>query len=186
MRFNINKAEELLIQDGVTTMDFHTFYDIVQKKIIDEEKRTANGMVTFSACANEVIKTCFKLCDFERTHKSPSFTSEHCLLLWRLFNFLSETEENGDTIFPMQLDKNEASMIFKEFIEVTGQRNKENMVVEFLKDNENNLLTFNDFLNFFEKEFIVGLSVKDVTQGLKPIFDRYILNVMEKGNYIES
>ena len=86
----------------------------------------------------------------------------------------------------MQLDKNEASMIFKEFIEVTGQRNKENMVVEFLKDNENNLLTFNDFLNFFEKEFIVGLSVKDVTQGLKPIFDRYILNVMEKGNYIES
>lgn len=179
MKFAFNKAEELLNLDDVTTMDFATYYDIVKTKIIDVEKRTSNGMVTFSTCTNEVVKTCFKFCNYERKHKS--FTSEHCQWLWRLFNFLSETNEDGDTILPVQLDPEEAALIFREFIELTGQRNKENLVVEFVKQYENQLLTFSDLLEVFEKEFIVGLSMKDIGQGLKPIFDRYILNVMEKG-----
>lgn len=183
MKLGHNKAEELLNIDDVTSMDFTSFFDIVKTKLVDAEKRTEHGNVTFSTCAKDVIKTCFKLCDFTRHNKSASFTSEHCLLLWRLFNFLSETDDNGSTVLPVQLDPEEASLIFKEFIEVTGQRNKQNAVVEFDKEHENKLLSFSDFLNLFEKEFIVGLSMKDISQGLKPIYDRYIMNVMEKGKF---
>ncbi|WAR02414.1 SWP70-like protein, partial [Mya arenaria] len=174
----VKKAEEFLNIDGVTDMDFNTYFEIVKNNVLNSETKQHS---TISSPFNDTIKTCWRVCNYERNHKSSSFTSEHGMLLWRLYNFLSETDADGKTLFPIELDPEEAVLLFRGFIDVTGQRSKEGVIETFLKETGDKTVTFSEMLNVFERDLVVGLSGKNISAGLHELFDTYISNVLIKG-----
>ncbi|KAL4223671.1 Differentially expressed in FDCP 6 [Mactra antiquata] len=179
MTMGFEKAEEILSKITETSMDFNTYFDIVNSELIVKQEHSDE--TCFGQRLNDIIKTCWSLCSFPRAHKSLSVTSDHCLLLWRLFNTLNELDADGLPEVPVRLDAEEAAILFSDFIDNTGQRNKESIVTQFLDENKDAALMFTDFLNMFEKEFVPGLSNKAVTQGLHQLYDKYVLNILDKG-----
>lgn len=191
LKYGVQKAEELLAQkEGEephtqeADMDFHTYFRVVQTNILDGEHKRALPSTT--SPFHEAIKTCWKLCNFERTHKFPTFSTEHCIMLWRLYNFLSETDDDGEPLIPVQLDPEEAVLLFRAFMDVTGQRSKDHLLETFLTDAGEKPVTFCDVLNVFEKDLVPSLSSKNITVGLQAIYGTYIANVMMKGEIQHS
>ncbi|XP_052245022.1 switch-associated protein 70-like isoform X2 [Dreissena polymorpha] len=179
MKFGINKAEEFLNHDEVTEMDFSTYFEIVRVKLINDETNTMRD--TSHAVQYDAIKICWRFCDFERTHKSVAVTTEHCFVLWRLFNFLSETDDNEDAIIPVMLHPEEAALVFRGFLDTTGQKAKEHIVESFIRDSADKCVTYSQFLDLFEKEFIQGLTIKHVSDGLNQLSEKYLTNILMKG-----
>lgn len=180
-KLGFHKAEEILNIEGVVSMDFQTFYEIVKKELLDKQEETSPDESVLGTRLNSIIKTCWTFCNFERQHHCKSFTTEHCVVLWRLYNFLSETDDKGEPAVPVLLHPEEAALLLRGFIDVTGQKNKENQIKVFLAEKQDSLLTFTDFLNVFEKDYVTGLSNKNITIGLNHLYDTYILNVLMKG-----
>lgn len=187
LKLGIEKAEEVLNKDGATNMDnmdFRSFFDIVKSELIDKQVLPENheeACLDLGNRLNNIVKTCWTMCKFERRHPCKSFTSDHCLMLWRLFNFLSETDDAGNPETPIKLDPDEAALLLREFIDATGQRNKEDQVKLFVTDSKDFALTFTDFLNVFEKGYVTGLSIKEISHGLNRLYETFILNVLAKG-----
>lgn len=184
MKMGFEKAEEILKDSTSVSMDFQSYFEKVNTELI--EKQEHSDETCLGPRLNDVIKTCWALCNFDRNHKSQSFTSDHCMILWRMFNFLSDVDKDGQPEIPVRLDPEEAALVIREFINVSGQRNKEPFVDKFISDNKDVSLSFVDFLNAFEKDYITGLSNKAITQGLHQLYDKYILNVLDKGTLINN
>lgn len=181
LKMGFDKAEDILNKDGVTSMDFNTYFDIVKTELIaKQECPDTTDEAVLGARINAIVKTCWTFCNFERKHHCKSCTSEHCVLLWRLYNFLSETDSDGEPAIPVNLDPEEAALLLREFIDITGQRSKESEIKQFLIDHHDIPLTFAEFLNVFEKDYVSGLSNKNITQGLNHLYDTYILNILKK------
>ncbi|XP_053375261.1 switch-associated protein 70-like [Mercenaria mercenaria] len=181
-KMGFDKAEEILNKDGVLDMDFQTYFDIVKTQLITKQEcPDTSDETVLGARINTIVKTCWTFCNFERKHHCKSCTSEHCIVLWRLYNFLSETDGEGEPAIPVHLDPEEAALLLREFIDVTGQRSKESQIKQFLTEHQDIPLTFTEFLNVFEKDYVVGLSNRNITQGLNHLYDTYILNILMKG-----
>lgn len=181
-KLGFDKAEEILNKDDAVKMDFNTYFEIVKSELIDkQEKPGIQNDVYLGDRLNEIIKSCWTFCNFDRKHQCKSFTGQHCLILWRIYNFLSESDGNGNPTIPVSIDPEEAAVLLQDFIGVTGQRNKESEVKQFLADRQDVPLAFTDFLNVFEKDYVTSLSNKNISLGLDYLYDTYILNILMKG-----
>ena len=179
-----DSSEHLLDRDGMTTMDFDTYFDIIKTDLILKQKTVSDcTLKPLGERLTDVMKTCWTFCRYERTHKSKAMDSDHCLVLWRLFNFFCETTEDGEIVLPIVLHKDETAFICKEFIEVTGQKNKETAVNEIASatDDGNECLKFGDFQNLFERYFLEGLSPSAVSYGLNQLYDKFVLEILATG-----
>ena len=179
-----DSSESLLDKDGMTSMDFETYFDIVKTKLILKQKTDSDcTLKPLGERLSDVIKTCWTYCRYERTHKSKALGTDQCLVLWRLFNFFCETNTDGEIVLPVLLHRDEAAFICKEFIEITGQRNKENSVsvVADIPEDGSECIKFGEFQNLFEKHFLEGLSPNAVTYGLTELYEKFILEVLAKG-----
>ena len=168
----------------MTSMDFDTFFDIIKTDLIEKQKPESDATVKpLGDRLSDVIRTCWTFCQYERTHKSKVLGTDHCLVLWRLFNFFCETDMDGHIVIPVVLHRDEAVFLCKEFIEITGQKNKEKAVNEIAEfsDDETECLKFGEFQNIFEKCFLEGLSPSAVTYGLTQLHEKFILEVLAKG-----
>lgn len=177
-------SEQLLDKDGMTSMDFDTYFEIMKKELILKQKTDSDcTLKPLGERLNEVMRTCWTFCRYERTHKSKAMGSDQCLVLWRLFNFFCETNNEGQIVIPVVLHRDEAAFICKEFIEVTGQKNKEKSVNEIanIPDEDSECLKFGDFQNLFEQHLLEGLSPNAVTYGLTELYEKFLLEILAKG-----
>lgn len=179
-----DSSEHLLDRDGMTTMDFDTYFDIMKTDLILKQRTDSDcSLKPLGERLSDVMKSCWTFCRYERTHKSKALGSDHCLVLWRLFNFFCETKEDGQIAIPIMLHRDEAAFICKEFIEATGQKNKEKAVSEIADtpEDQSECLKFGEFQNLFEKLFLEGLSPSAVTYGLNQLYEKIILGIIAKG-----
>lgn len=185
LNLGIKKAEELLNKENSPpTMDFDTYFKIVKEEVI-EKQDTQNEedlqKILYDRLTH-VIKSCWMFCNFERNHKSISFTNEHCSILWRLFNLLCETDDNGSVKIPIMLHSDEAILLIRNFIETTGQLKKEQLLKKLSEEEgEGSLMTFTDLLNIFERDFVGDLNRNAISLGLNHLYDTYVLNILKKG-----
>ena len=179
-----DSSEQLLDRDGMTSMDFDTFFDIIKTDLIEKQKSETDATVKpLGERLSDIIRTCWTYCQYERTHKSKVLGSDHCLVLWRLFNFFCETDMDGKIVIPVVLHRDEAAFLCREFIDITGQKNKEKAVSEIadIPDDQSECLKFGEFQNLFEKYFLEGLSPSALTYGLTQLYEKFILEILSKG-----
>ena len=197
LRLGHKKAEELLNKDDVTVMTFEDFFQVIKRELLDkiaepssEEEIAASAepssnttkVRTLPDLLHGIVKTCWSFCSFERENKVSGMTIENCMILWRVFNLLSECEENRKPIVPLRLHPDEVDLLLRQFIDYTGQRNKESVIKDFVdRKSGSDMVTFTEFINLFEKDFVSSLSRNDISQGLHHLFDRYIMNILAKG-----
>lgn len=171
-----NKAEEKLDKCNSNELNFEEYLKLLKSEVLADSK------LYTSPNAETIKEICWMLykCKAWEISNQQKLHSNDAFILWKLFNFLCETDDSGCYSLPLVMDRDEIEVLFERFGLVTGQHADQNSMVNVLQ-NGKNVFLFPKILALFERQYLSRLRDDEISLGLKEIHEEIINDVMKKG-----
>ncbi|XP_052829692.1 switch-associated protein 70 isoform X1 [Octopus bimaculoides] len=170
------KSEEKLDKCSSTELNFEEYLKLLKSEVFTDSH------LSFTPKAESIKEICWILCKNKvwEFPDQPKLKSSDAFTLWKLFNFLSEREENGQYMLPLSVDRAEIEHLFDRFGHVTGQQ-PDQKSMEGALNKETERFPFPKLLSLFQNQYLNRLVDNEISIGLNEIYDELIKDVMKKG-----
>ena len=149
------------------------------------QKNELNANVDLS----KVNEVCWMLCSSKYLSRDTTTTTtttrqkrlrndDDVYRLWRLFNFVSETDGEGEVVYPVVTHVDEVRIIVTRVWSIAGQIFDDDAFREACGDRVE--LEFPRVLELLENTFLDGLDEDVVSPAIKEVYDEYIVEVLKK------
>lgn len=170
-----NKAEEKLDKCNSNELNFEEYLKLLKSEVLADSK------LYTSPNAETIKEICWMLykCKAWEISNQQKLHSNDAFILWKLFNFLCETDDSGCYSLPLVMDRDEIEVLFERFGLVSSQHADQNSMVNVLQ-NGKNVFLFPKILALFERQYLSRLRDDEISLGLKEIHEEIINDVMKK------
>jgi hypothetical protein len=97
--------------------------------------------------------------------------------LWRIFNFVCETDADGCPIIPIVAHSQEIAILLEIYLrELKRQFDKDTFLA--LIDNAETV-SFEEFISLFEKQYTNGLNMENVRIVIDSIYEDYVEQIIK-------
>lgn len=188
---SMDKTEEILNKDTSTNdLSYLEYIKILEEEIFNKvDNTTLENLNLTDDDLEEVHRNCWVL--YFKVKKEPkgsmenikSLPEEACYKLWRVYNFLTEEDEDGMPILPVHIHTDEAKIIIESFVGSTGQVTLLAKVDDAISSYSmgDAKMSFQTFETMIVNRFTTDLTDTVVKQATKELFQQYISDTIMKG-----
>ena len=146
-----------------------------------KQKHEQNANFDFS----KVNEVCWMLCSSKYLSREKKLLKNNDVYrLWRLFNFLSETDSNGELVYPVVTHIDEVGLIVSRIWSRANQVFDDDAYREaccgFVE------FKFPQMLQLLETTCLEGLAEDVVSTAIKEVYDEYIVEVLKKVSQLKG
>lgn len=134
------------------------------------------------AAIEKVDDVCWMVCTKKYLVRENKTVSDNVAYkLWKIFNFLSETSEKGEPVYPLVLDHEEVGFFMEKFTDIMGQKFDEKEFTAISKDIPQ--FNFPQFLNLIETRCTQGVQPIEIEKTVQELVDEFINDIIKKVSY---
>lgn len=203
-----DNAHIILDQNIEKELDFLNFFSIIKFEMLDKIKaESEESKLLTRPDFTQIHRVCWMLCSNKSLSKNDqtavkvdpitgvvldddedycnysdkddgNLNDDNAFKLWRIFNFLVESDGTGNPSIPLRLDVEEAVYLCKRFSNISGQLRKEKQLhlISEVKDE----VTFELFSELFVKPFIEDICPEARTCSINLLYEQVVLDTIKK------
>ena len=188
MVLGFDKSEQILDKESPNTeICFIEYLKLLETEIFDNLSQSSfENMNLSNSDLEQVHHNCWML--FVKLKKEPQtnqnaarrLPEDDCYLLWRVFNFLAEEDENGIPLLPLRLHVEEAEILLNCFVEMTGHVALLSEIKPFLKGYSDGFVSFDQLEMAIVDKFSKNVKDSVLKKNIKDLFEKYIGDTLMK------
>ena len=160
-----------------------TFRDYLYYLQVELFNRIQNSTVNRASLAkinfDRVDEICWMVCATRyAARKDKKLSDNDTYKLWRLFNFLAETDDSGELSYPVVIDREEAEFFAHKFLAIVSSSLDPVVLKCAIADAR--VLNFQEFLTLVESTVCRSLDKDSVALAMSELHEEFIVQVMKK------
>ena len=158
-------------------IDFSDFLNYLKLELFGNlpEPKEKNANVDLS----KVDDVCWMLCYRKFVgREKPLLNDQDAYRIWRLFNFLAETDQNGAPLYPVIMDSEELALSIEKLLMIIGQAYSEEAFQTASEGRQQ--FDYLQVLHILESHYLDKLESDIISAAIKEVYDDYVTGVLKK------